>query len=98
MTTTTPTATHTPGPWQVSCETADLSIVALVRDQEIAVAIACQDFPLPVTHANARLIAAAPAMRALLVNLLVADTLTDAGQDDIRALLASIDGQPEPRS
>lgn len=100
-------AHHTPGPWRVGAE-ADLPIYGGPNDFYLAKAYGDPDFLADdERRANARLIAAAPEMLALLTGLLAADVIENHTPEhdvegicvpcelvrEARALLARIEGR-----
>jgi len=100
-------ATFTPGPWYFTLpdETSSGGVygendkcVCDIIPKELQVAYDCEE--IPTAHANARLIAAAPELHAqakilerLLTELAMqGETGTDEALEEVRALLAKVDG------
>jgi len=92
---TTKTSNHTPGPWQLHPQTRDIiadyfesgdssasyaQIASIIGDPHIQ----------PVPQANARLIAAAPTMYAVLVNLKVWLMAPDTSAETLKNMEAQV--------
>lgn len=83
---------HTPGPWKVCPVFADLNIGIVAGSDQWLLNVTGKD--IVIAEANARLIAAAPEMYELLVE--VKETTTDRYRyDKIRDLLTRIEN-PAP--
>lgn len=88
------TTQHSPGPWYIDCqnESATIGYRAIVDKEGYTV---CS--PSPMGQANARLIAAAPALLAALQNILLCDEAQDVESmanaiQDARAAIAKATG------
>jgi hypothetical protein len=99
-------ATFTPGPWTFTLADENSAggvyggekCVCEIIPKELEVAWACEE--VSIANANARLIAAAPALHAqakilerlLFLLLMRGETGTDEALEEVRAVLAKVDG------
>ena len=89
---------HTPGPWIQGPTDEDWT--CSVRDADGLSVAWCDSFPPEQSHANARLIAAAPEMLTMLKNILEAhntcgysNTFSPAGWEELKALIEKAEGK-----
>ena len=85
---TTKTATHTPGPWIVS----DEDIVAVTKDRRAYVGRIDGRRVTSENDANARLIAAAPDMLSVCLDIIDPLVTNEAVRKSARAALAKVTG------